>query len=222
MTRSFFAAAAAVLVLASSQASSQAAAQGRWVAGRPDVRNHGDLPRGQRPPYGLCQIWVDGVAPGPQSNVTGCAYAYSNVPRNGRVVYGGERGELFGSRYDPYYYGRQIRERDRRYDRYRDDNRYYKDDRYRDDRYRDDRYRDDRYRDDRYRDDRYHDDRYHDDYYCDDSRSRYQTGLRGRDVDRYREHDRGYDRANESRKNEARGRGGWNGRGGFSNVGHGR
>lgn len=96
-------AATAVLVLASSPAS----AQGRWNSG-----NSRERVQSPRTPYGLCRVWINGVSPERQPAVTGCAYAYSNVPRNGRVIYGGERGQLFGRRSGPYFYDRHGDEQD--------------------------------------------------------------------------------------------------------------
>lgn len=100
MTRSVLAtiAATAVLVLASSPAS----AQGRW-----NSENARERLQSSRTPYGLCRVWINGLSRERQPAVTGCAYAYSNVPRNGRVIYGGERGQLFGRRSSPYFYDRQ-------------------------------------------------------------------------------------------------------------------
>ena len=66
------------------------------------------IPPGQRPPAGLCRVWIDGVPPGHQPGVTDCAYAYSHVPPNGRVIYGGratQRSYVRNRQYAPYYYG---------------------------------------------------------------------------------------------------------------------
>lgn len=103
MTRPALSAAvsAAILVLATSPL----AAQGRWNSGRQDERL-----QSPRTPYGLCRVWINGVQPERQPGATGCAYAYANVPRNGHVIYGGERGELFGRRSDPYFYDRDYRD----------------------------------------------------------------------------------------------------------------
>jgi hypothetical protein len=53
-------------------------------------------------------VWIDGVPPGRQPGVTDCAYAYSHVPPNGRVIYGGrapQRSYAQNRQYAPYYYG---------------------------------------------------------------------------------------------------------------------
>lgn len=62
------------------------------------------MPRGYWPPPGLCRIWIDGVPPGRQPGVTDCAYAYTHVPRDGRVLYGG-RPSRRARVNNPYYYG---------------------------------------------------------------------------------------------------------------------
>jgi hypothetical protein len=48
----------------------------------------GKIPPGQRPPAGMCRIWLDGVAPGQQPAPTDCATAVRNRPANGRVIFG--------------------------------------------------------------------------------------------------------------------------------------
>jgi hypothetical protein len=57
-------------------------------------KNH-DVPPGQRPPDGMCRVWVDGVAPGRQSAVTDCATAeaQARVTAHSRVIYGGFPGK---------------------------------------------------------------------------------------------------------------------------------
>ena len=46
------------------------------------------IPPGQRPPPGMCRIWLDGVPPGQQPAPTDCATAVRNRPANGRVIFG--------------------------------------------------------------------------------------------------------------------------------------
>jgi hypothetical protein len=46
------------------------------------------IPPGQRPPPGMCRIWLEGVAPGQQPAPTDCATAVRNRPSNGRVIFG--------------------------------------------------------------------------------------------------------------------------------------
>lgn len=64
-----------------------AAAQGRG-------RNTNGVPPGQRPPDGMCRVWVRGVPPGQQSPVTDCATAeaQARITANSRVIYGGHPG----------------------------------------------------------------------------------------------------------------------------------
>jgi len=80
---------AALLVAATA---SSAAAQGSG-------RNSNGIPPGQRPPDGMCRVWVTGVAPGRQSAPTDCASAeaQARVTANARVIYGGFPGKK-GSR----------------------------------------------------------------------------------------------------------------------------
>ena len=56
------------------------AAQGR---GKPS-----QVPPGQRPPAGMCRIWIDGVPPGQQPAPTDCATAVARRPANARIIYG--------------------------------------------------------------------------------------------------------------------------------------
>lgn len=47
-----------------------------------------DVPPGQRPPRGMCRVWIDGVQPGRQPAVTDCATARATAPANSRIIYG--------------------------------------------------------------------------------------------------------------------------------------
>jgi hypothetical protein len=47
-----------------------------------------DVPPGQRPPAGMCRIWIDGVPPGRQPPVMDCATARARAPFNSRIIYG--------------------------------------------------------------------------------------------------------------------------------------
>jgi hypothetical protein len=49
-----------------------------------------DVPRGHRPPPGMCRIWIDGVPPGQQPAPTDCATAVRERPANARVLFGSE------------------------------------------------------------------------------------------------------------------------------------
>lgn len=50
---------------------------------RPD-----DIPAAQRPPAGMCRLWIDGVPAGRQPAPTDCATAIRRRPPNARVVFG--------------------------------------------------------------------------------------------------------------------------------------
>jgi len=49
-----------------------------------------DVPRGLRPPAGMCRVWIDNVPPGRQPAPTDCANAIRNRPPNGRVIFSEE------------------------------------------------------------------------------------------------------------------------------------
>lgn len=69
------------------------AAQGRG-------KGNGGVPPGQRPPAGMCRIWIDGVPPGQQPAPTDCATANARRPANARVIYG-DRTRDDGRVYNP-------------------------------------------------------------------------------------------------------------------------
>jgi len=46
-----------------------------------------EIPRGLRPPSGMCRIWIDRVPAGQQPAPTDCASAIRNRPPNGRVIF---------------------------------------------------------------------------------------------------------------------------------------
>jgi hypothetical protein len=48
----------------------------------------GDVPPGQRPPRGMCRVWIDGVPPGRQPRPTTCTNAVATAPANSRVIWG--------------------------------------------------------------------------------------------------------------------------------------
>jgi hypothetical protein len=62
-------------------------------------RNTDGVPPGQRPPSGMCRIWIDGVPPGHQPAPTDCRTAVRNRPANGRVIYGDDARYASSDRY---------------------------------------------------------------------------------------------------------------------------
>jgi hypothetical protein len=47
-----------------------------------------DIPKEQRPPAGMCRIWLDDVPASQQPAPTDCATAIRHRPSNGRVIFG--------------------------------------------------------------------------------------------------------------------------------------
>ncbi|HEY8175321.1 MAG TPA: hypothetical protein VIF32_06510 [Gemmatimonadaceae bacterium] len=47
-----------------------------------------EIPAAERPPAGMCRIWVDGVPAAQQPAPTDCASAVRNRPAKGRVIFG--------------------------------------------------------------------------------------------------------------------------------------
>ena len=50
--------------------------------------NGREIPTGDRPPAGMCRIWLDDVPPAQQPAPTDCATAVRNRPSKGRVIFG--------------------------------------------------------------------------------------------------------------------------------------
>lgn len=48
------------------------------------------VPPGQRPPAGMCRVWIEGVPPGRQPAVTDCATARATAPLNSRIIFGSD------------------------------------------------------------------------------------------------------------------------------------
>jgi hypothetical protein len=46
------------------------------------------IPASERPPAGMCRIWLDGVPAAQQPAPTDCATAVKNRPEKGRVLFG--------------------------------------------------------------------------------------------------------------------------------------
>ena len=47
-----------------------------------------DIPAAERPPAGMCRIWLDDVPAAQQPAPTDCASAVRNRPAKGRVIFG--------------------------------------------------------------------------------------------------------------------------------------
>jgi hypothetical protein len=47
-----------------------------------------EIPANERPPAGMCRIWLDGVPAAQQPAPTDCATAVRNRPAKGRVIFG--------------------------------------------------------------------------------------------------------------------------------------
>ena len=55
---------------------------------RTQSRKSDHIPPGQRPPAGMCRVWIDGVPPGQQPAPTDCQTAVATKPANARVIWG--------------------------------------------------------------------------------------------------------------------------------------
>jgi hypothetical protein len=90
--------------LAALGAALPASAQGRG-------RGNGGVPPGQRPPAGMCRVWIDGLPPGHQPRPTDCSTAVATVPSNGRVIWGDQTASqrVYDPRvYDPRVYDPRV------------------------------------------------------------------------------------------------------------------
>lgn len=47
-----------------------------------------EIPKGYRPPAGMCRVWLDDVPPGQQPASTDCKTALRNKPAKARVIFG--------------------------------------------------------------------------------------------------------------------------------------
>ena len=94
-------------------------------------RNIDGIPPGQRPPAGMCRIWIEGVPPGRQPAPTDCRTAIRNRPANGRVIYGDDVRYSSDDRYGKNNTKGKWKDRARNddYDRDRNDDRYDRRDR---------------------------------------------------------------------------------------------
>jgi hypothetical protein len=104
----------AVLAAAAGPAGAQGRGRGKG--------NSDKVPPGQRPPAGMCRIWINGVPPGHQPAPTDCQTAVRNQPPNSQIIWGDNTNRRDRNVYDDDR--RDRRERDRDYDR---DGRYQRD-----------------------------------------------------------------------------------------------
>ncbi|WP_373065283.1 hypothetical protein [Gemmatimonas sp.] len=77
---------ATTVVLSLALGVGRAHAQGR--SENNDKHDKADIPKGYRPPAGMCRVWVEGVPAAQQPAPTDCASAVRNKAANGRVIYG--------------------------------------------------------------------------------------------------------------------------------------
>lgn len=59
-------------------------------AGSQVIVRSGSVPPGQRPPEGMCRVWIEGVPAGRQPRPTDCATARANAPLNSRIIVGND------------------------------------------------------------------------------------------------------------------------------------
>ena len=94
-------------------AAGPAAAQGRGRG-----KGNQGVPPGQRPPAGMCRIWIDGVPPGHQPAPTDCQTAVRNQPPNSQIIWGDNTNRRDRNVYDDDRRDRRdSRDRDRDRDR---------------------------------------------------------------------------------------------------------
>jgi len=65
-----------------------ASAQGASRAQARPQEKAGEIPVNERPPAGMCRIWLENVPAAQQPAPTDCATAVRNRPAKGRVVFG--------------------------------------------------------------------------------------------------------------------------------------
>ena len=104
----------AVLAAAAGPASAQ---------GRGRGKGNQNVPPGQRPPAGMCRIWINGVPPGHQPAPTDCQTAVRNQPPNSQIIWGDNTNRRDRNVYDNERRDRRDRDddRDRNTDRDRTD-----------------------------------------------------------------------------------------------------
>jgi hypothetical protein len=68
---------------------------------RPWEQRNADIPASERPPPGMCRVWLDNVPAGSQPAPTSCAKAIQTHPANGHVIFGEDGGRPTATRVAP-------------------------------------------------------------------------------------------------------------------------
>jgi hypothetical protein len=68
---------------------------------RPWEQRNSDIPPSERPPPGMCRVWLDKVPASSQPAPTSCAKAIQTHPSNGHVIFGEDGGRPTATRVPP-------------------------------------------------------------------------------------------------------------------------
>ena len=68
---------------------------------RPWQQRNADIPPSERPPPGMCRVWLDKVPATSQPAPTSCAKAIQTHPANGHVIFGEDGGRPTATRVPP-------------------------------------------------------------------------------------------------------------------------
>ena len=90
-----------------------AAAGPAGAQGRGRSKGNQKVPPGQRPPAGMCRIWINGVPPGHQPAPTDCETAVRNQPPNSQIGWGDNTNRRDRHVYDDDRRDRRDRDNDR-------------------------------------------------------------------------------------------------------------
>ena len=93
--------------------------------GRGRGKGNDNVPPGQRPPAGMCRIWINGVPPGHQPAPTDCQTAVRNQPPNSQIIWGDNTSRDRNVYNNDDRRDRRDRNGDHRRDRDRNDNGNY-------------------------------------------------------------------------------------------------